>query len=140
MAAQWYSVSTILPNFVLSSNLLRLHSVQSSRPLMNVLNSIGPEVNFWGAPPVTGLCLDFRLLITILCDQQFIQLSIYLTVHLSSPYLIILSEDIMGDSVESPTKIKTESYLILPFFTAPVISLKKAVRLARHDFLFLNSH
>lgn len=56
--------------FCIIGKLCEMHSVPSSRSLMKLLNSIGPIVDPWEAPVVTGLCLDFVLLITNLWAQQ----------------------------------------------------------------------
>lgn len=43
-----------------------------------------PSINPWGTAVVTGLQLDFELVIFTLWVQQFSQFSVHLTVHLSS--------------------------------------------------------
>ena len=47
MAAQPSGVSTTPPNFVSSANLLRVHSIPSSRLLMKTLNKIKPTTSAW---------------------------------------------------------------------------------------------
>ncbi|PKU42357.1 rna-directed dna polymerase from mobile element jockey- hypothetical protein [Limosa lapponica baueri] len=58
MAAQSSGVSASPPSLVSSANLLRIHSVLSSRSLINMLNKTGPSIDPWGTPLVTGLQLD----------------------------------------------------------------------------------
>lgn len=61
---------------VSSVNLLRLHSVLSSRSLMKMWNSTGCSMDVWGTPLVTGFQLDFVLLITtVWASFQSISLS-----------------------------------------------------------------
>jgi len=63
MAAQRSVVSATLPSLVSSANLLRIHSVPSSRSLMK-LNKTGLTTDPWGTPLVTGLQLDSAPLMT----------------------------------------------------------------------------
>lgn len=84
-------VSAILPNFLSSADLLRVHAVPSSGSLMKMLNSISLSVDSLHTPVVTGLQVDFvQLIITLtvmmLTAWQFGQFSVHLTVHLSSLY------------------------------------------------------
>ncbi|XP_068788224.1 uncharacterized protein [Struthio camelus] len=58
MAAQSSGVSAPPPSSVSAANLLRVHSVPSSRSLMNTLNKSGPRTDPWGTPLATGLQLD----------------------------------------------------------------------------------
>lgn len=48
------------------ANLLRVQPVPSSRSLMKMLNRIGPSIDPWGTPLVTGLQLGFVQLIPTL--------------------------------------------------------------------------
>lgn len=59
MAAWLSSLSTPPPSFVSSTHLLRVHSVLSSRSLMNKLNYIEASFDSWGAQPVTDLQQHF---------------------------------------------------------------------------------
>ena len=58
MAAQPSGVPAPPPSFVSLANLLRVHSVPSSRSVMNKLNNTGPSTDPWGPPLATGLQLD----------------------------------------------------------------------------------
>ncbi|KAK4826847.1 hypothetical protein QYF61_011715 [Mycteria americana] len=66
MAARPSDVSATPPSFVSSRNLPRVCSAPSSRSLMKVLNNIGSSIDSYSTPLVTGLHLDFELLITTL--------------------------------------------------------------------------
>lgn len=54
-----------------SANLLRIHSLPSSKSLMKILNSVGPSTGLWSVLLVTGPQLDFMPLVTICWDQLF---------------------------------------------------------------------
>jgi len=58
--------SVIPSSFVSSANMLRVHSVPSSRLWKKMLNSTGSSADPWGAPLLTVLQLDFVPLITVL--------------------------------------------------------------------------
>ena len=64
MAAQPSGVSATPRSLVSSAYFLRVHSVTTSRSVMKMLNSMRSGINCWGTPLVTGLQLDFMLLIT----------------------------------------------------------------------------
>lgn len=67
-------LSATSPSFVSSANLLThllVHSIPLPRTLTKRLNSTSPSANPWGTPPMTGLLLDFMLLITSLWIWQF---------------------------------------------------------------------
>ena len=49
---------TLLANLVSSANLLRVHSIPSSRSSIKILNKMGSSTNPWGTPLVTGNQLD----------------------------------------------------------------------------------
>ncbi|KAK4823633.1 LOW QUALITY PROTEIN: hypothetical protein QYF61_004366 [Mycteria americana] len=49
---------TLPPNLVSSANLLRVHSMPSSRSFIKVLNRTGPSTEPWGTPLVTGRQLE----------------------------------------------------------------------------------
>jgi len=66
ITAQPSDVSTAPSSFILSVNLLRVHSVPVSRSLMKMWNSIDPGVSPWVTPLVTCLQVDFVPLITTL--------------------------------------------------------------------------
>lgn len=87
MTAWPSGAATTPPNFVSSANLLRVHPVPVSRLLMKKSNSICHGTDPW---LVTGLRLDFVLLITTCYVHQLSQFSVHLAVHLSRPYLISL--------------------------------------------------
>ena len=66
MAAQPASVFATPPSFVSPANLLRGHSVPTSRSLMKKLSKTGPSTDLWGTPLVIGLQLDSAPLMTTL--------------------------------------------------------------------------
>ena len=80
MAAQPAAASTPPPCFVSSAN-----SVPLSRSLMKISNIAGPSTDPWSASLVTGLQLDYVPL------SLAAQVSIHLTIHLSSSYHCSLS-------------------------------------------------
>jgi len=73
MAAGPSGASATPLSFVLSTDLLRVHSAPSSRSLMKMLTRSGPAVDPWGTQLVTGLQLDFVWLVTSLWDRPFSQ-------------------------------------------------------------------
>lgn len=75
---------------------------------LKMLNSIGSTSDPWGTLLVTGLHLDFLPPVTTLWGWQIRQLSIHLTVHLSSViYLdLLFYDDVMPDSIKSFFKDK----------------------------------
>jgi len=85
---------------------------------MKILNSVGCSIHLWGTPLVTGLQLDFILLITTLRAQLFKQFSIHLTVQPIHQHL--LYEDLMPDSVESLTEAKVDDIHCSPPFVYQV--------------------
>ena len=96
MAARPFGTTTTPPSFVSSANLLRVHSVPLSRSLMKMSDSTSPSIDPW---LVTGLQLDFMVLITICYVWQFSQFSVHLAVHLTSPYLISLSMRMLWETM-----------------------------------------
>jgi len=64
MAAQLPGVSVLPPSLASSVNLLGVHSNTVARALTKMLNGTGPIIDPWGTPLVSGLQLDFVLLIT----------------------------------------------------------------------------
>lgn len=52
------------PSFAVLANLLRLHSVPSSRVLVSKMNETGPNANPWVTPQAIVLQMDSVLLIT----------------------------------------------------------------------------
>ncbi|KAK4807043.1 hypothetical protein QYF61_018384 [Mycteria americana] len=60
------SRSTLPHNLVSSANLLRVHSIPSSRSLIKILNRTGPNTEPWGTPLVTGHQLDLTPVTTTL--------------------------------------------------------------------------
>lgn len=66
MITQAAGVTPFPPSFVLSANLLRMHSAISFSSLKKVLNSVGPTMDPLSTPMVTGLQLVFVLLFTTL--------------------------------------------------------------------------
>jgi len=66
MASLLSSMSALSPSLVSSANLLRLHSIPSSRSLIKMLNRSGPSSEPWGTPLMTGRQLDLTPLTTTL--------------------------------------------------------------------------
>ncbi|KAK4827472.1 hypothetical protein QYF61_018708 [Mycteria americana] len=62
-------LSTLPPNLVPSANLLRAHSIPSSRSSIKILNKSGPKTEPWGTPLVTGCQLDLTPFTTTLWVQ-----------------------------------------------------------------------
>ena len=108
MAAQLCGVLVTCPSFVSSANLVRLHSVPSSRSLMKVLNRTGPSIYSWGPLLVTGLQLDFVPLITTLWAWPFSQFSIHVSVCMISICQQLIYEDLTGHSVSGLPEVKTD--------------------------------
>ncbi|KAK4826053.1 hypothetical protein QYF61_004168 [Mycteria americana] len=59
-------LSTLPHNLVSSANLLRVHSIPSSRSLIKILNRTGPNSEPWGTALVTGRQLDLTPFTTTL--------------------------------------------------------------------------
>lgn len=66
---RWSSPSL---NLVSLSDKLRVHSVPSSVPLMNIQSSIGLHTDPWGTPLDTDVHLDIELLATTQPSNQFL--------------------------------------------------------------------
>lgn len=114
MAAQQCGASATPPHLVLSAHLPSVQSVPSSRSFVTGLNSIRGSIIPWGATPVTGLQLEFVLLITTLRVWQFRQFSVHLTIQLPSLYFAIFPVRVLRvllvDSVIKPsTELVTSS-------------------------------
>ncbi|KAK4823665.1 LOW QUALITY PROTEIN: hypothetical protein QYF61_005017 [Mycteria americana] len=60
------SRSTLPHNLVSSANLLRVHSIASSRSLIKILNRTGPSTEPWGTPLVTSCQVDLTPFTTTL--------------------------------------------------------------------------
>jgi len=86
---------------VSSANLLRVHSVPSSRSLMKMLNRTGPSTDPWGTPLVSSLKLDFMSQITTLWGWLFSSFSVHLTVCSSSPYFNSFSMRLLWKTVSA---------------------------------------
>ncbi|KAF1629452.1 Serine/threonine-protein phosphatase 4 regulatory subunit 4, partial [Eudyptes filholi] len=82
------SQSTLLPNLVLSANLLRVHSISLSRSLIKILNRTGPSTEPWGTPLVTSRQLDLTPFTTTLWARPSRQFFTHRRVHLSKPTVI----------------------------------------------------
>ena len=63
------------------------------------LNRIGPGIEPWHTPLVTGLQLDLMQLITTLWAWQLNYLSVHFTAHLSSLYFISLFVRILWETM-----------------------------------------
>lgn len=90
-----------------------------SRSFIKIFNSIYSIIQPWHYPVttqlVTGFWLDFVPLITTLWVQQLRHYLVHLTVCLFSPcFHQFVNEDVMGDSVESFTKVKISKIYYLP--------------------------
>lgn len=92
------------------ANLLRVHSVTLSRSLVKMLSDTA-----FCTPLVTGLQLDLMALITTLWAWQLGWFAVHTTVHLSSLYFIILSEDVTRDSTESLVQVNINDTYCSPF-------------------------
>ncbi|KAK4828887.1 hypothetical protein QYF61_001445 [Mycteria americana] len=79
------SRSTLLPNLVLSANLLRVHSIPSSRSLIKMLNRTGPNTEPRGTPLVTDRQLGLTPFTTTLWAQPSSQSFAQRSVHPSKP-------------------------------------------------------
>ncbi|KAK4827132.1 hypothetical protein QYF61_014526 [Mycteria americana] len=79
------SRSTLPHNLVSSANLLRVHSIPSSRSLIKILNRTGPNTEPWGTPLVIGCQLDLTPFTTALCAQPSSHVFTQRSVHLSKP-------------------------------------------------------
>ena len=79
------SRSTHAPNMVSSVNLLRLHSITSSRSSIKILKRTGLSTKSWGTPLVTGLQLDLTLFTTTLWAWLSSQFLTQRSVHQSKP-------------------------------------------------------
>ncbi|KAK4818658.1 hypothetical protein QYF61_017266 [Mycteria americana] len=77
--------STLPHNLVSSENLLRVHSIPSSRSLIKMLNRTGPSTEPWGTPLVTGRQVDLTPFTTTLWAQPCSQFFTQQRVHLSKP-------------------------------------------------------
>ncbi|KAK4825193.1 hypothetical protein QYF61_025121 [Mycteria americana] len=79
------SRSTLPHNLVSSANLLRVHSIPSSRSLIKLLNRTGPKTEPCGTPLVTGRQLDLIPFTTTLWAQPSSQFFTQRRVHLPKP-------------------------------------------------------
>jgi len=61
------STLALPPNMESSANLLREHSIPSSRSLIKILNKTGLKTEPWGTPLVTGRQLDLTPFTNTLC-------------------------------------------------------------------------
>lgn len=107
-------ILSLLPAFLLSANLFKVHFPPLTSPLMKSQSSIGSGINPWGTPLVTEFQLDFMLLIGTPWAQKFSQFSIHLAVHLSSPCLSSVSMS----KLREKTLLKMNTiimWLLLPF-------------------------
>ncbi|KAK4810855.1 hypothetical protein QYF61_008827 [Mycteria americana] len=77
--------STLPHNLVSSANLLRVHSIPSSRSLIKILNKTDPNTEPWGTPLVTGRQLELTPLTTTLWPQPSSQFFTQRRVHPSKP-------------------------------------------------------
>lgn len=88
-------------------NLLRVHSVPSSRSLLKKLNSIGPTSKFWGTSLVTGLQPDFVSLIITLQAWSFRLFLIHFTVNFYIHLYFASFSMIMSQVTVSKTLLKS---------------------------------
>lgn len=103
MALQPSGVSAIPLSFIWLENLLRMHSIASSRWLINKLNKIEPSTGPWGMPLTTSLQLESTSLIVTLWSVPFIQLLIHLPVHSFDLHFASLPIR-TGDSEKNPCR------------------------------------
>lgn len=101
-----FDVSATSHTFLSSVNLLGVHSVLLFRSLMKASNSVGPRTNPWSTPLLTCLQLDFMPLIITFWTQLLSQFSIYIALHLSNLWFVILSIRMV---FETGSKVLVES-------------------------------
>lgn len=136
VAALTFRALTSFSNSLLSTNLLRMHSVASPGLLLKTLIRIGSVTDH--GELVTDHYPDFASLIAAL-RVQLSQFTTHCFVCLYSPCLpnsVIrtLWEIVSKTSLKSMCATST-CFLLA---TAPIISSKKAVRKVRYDFHLLN--
>lgn len=113
MAAQPSGISAPPPSFVSSPIFLRVHSIPSSRSLMNKSNKTGPSTDPWG----TLLALLAYRRLSRLCTANHNPLSSAIQPVLNSPHCPLIHptlpelayEDVTGDSVESLDEVKVDN-------------------------------
>lgn len=105
MAALWSHESTC-PASLSSANFLRVHSVLSSRSLMEVLDSTDASADLWGYSISDWPPLGFHALVTAVWAKQFSQVSTYITAILPSPSSVCLY------SVRNHAKVKKQNPLL----------------------------
>lgn len=88
---------------------------------MKILNRTGPTIEPWGTQLVTGLQLDFMLLITTLWDYLFNQYSIHPIVQLRLHQLF--HEDIVRTSSKNLADVEVDKYFTLTSSTKSDVSL-----------------
>jgi len=93
---------------VSSANLLREHSIPSSRSLIKIFNRTSPSNESWGTPVMTGCQLDlipFTTTLGLAIQPVFHPAKCTPTQTMSSKFL---QEDGVGNSVKGLTKVQVD--------------------------------
>ena len=91
--------STLPPSLVLSANLLRVHSIPSSRSLIKMLKRSGPSIEPWGTLLVTGHLLDLTPLTATHWAWPSSQCFTQRSVHPSRPWATSFSTRMLEGTV-----------------------------------------
>lgn len=130
------TTSSHYPHFVYSASLLSVHSASPPRPLMK-MNYTGSSIICWVAPLVA--CLHLVFMSQIIAFQVAVQpVSSHLTGHLSGICLRSGSMRMLWETVKALLKSRLTTATALLSSSEPIKSSQESVRLARHDFFFLN--
>ena len=133
MAVQSSDVSVTPSSFISSANLLRVHSILSSRSLMNILNKTGSSTSHWEHYLSTDLQLDSALMITTLWALPVSKFSIHLTVHSSIPHFLSLSTRMLWETVSKALlKSKCTTSFALPSPTHFKLHLRPSSQLTKN--------
>ena len=126
-SAHWSSLSRSLyrtflrsdrstfPPALSPADLLRVHSISSSKSSANILNRSGPNADHWGTPLMAGYQSDLTLITTTLWAQPSSHFIALLRVHLSNPQSYIPKRMLWAWWVlplVSPPPPSGESYLV----------------------------
>lgn len=80
-----------------------------------MLNWTEHNIHHWGTPPVTGLQVDFFLLITTILAQLF---NPHLCLLIQPIHQQFVSENLMGHSVKSLTEVQADNIHCSGFYQA----------------------
>jgi len=121
MAARPYDVSAAPPSVASSANLLRAHSVPSSRSLM-VLNETRPSINPWRTLLVTAsdCTLCHRSQPSELCHSPALHPPHCLLIYPTLPELHY--KDVVGDSVKILVGVEVHDMHRLPSSPQPAMA------------------